>query len=222
MAHQILSHQHHNAPSYNGVAGVYQITNTITGEAYIGSTVNISGRWASHRYKLRKGTHGNRNLQESWDKHGKGVFDFSVLEVVSNKSELIAAEQRFFRELNPTFNIAPNAGSCLGVIHTEESKANMAESRRGEKNCWYGRVPPCATKPRSQELKDALSKRHSGKGNPMAGVTPPHAKFTDDQVRDIRRAISEGDSLTTIAKRYGVSKANIAHIRQGRSYTRVI
>jgi hypothetical protein len=32
MAHQILSHQHHNAPSYNGVAGVYQITNTITGE----------------------------------------------------------------------------------------------------------------------------------------------------------------------------------------------
>ena len=222
MAHQILSHQHHNSPSYNDVAGVYQITNTITGEENIGSTVNISGRWASHRYKLRKGTHGNRNLQESWDKHGKGVFDFSVLEVVSNKSELIAAEQRFFRELNPTFNIAPNAGSCLGVIHTEESKANMAESRRGDKNCWFGKVPACAGMSNLPEVKAKISAKNSGSGNPMFGVTPAHAKFTDEQVREIRRAISDGDSLTTIAKRHGVSKANIAHIRQGRSYARVV
>ena len=222
MAHKILSHQYHSAPSYNGAEGVYQITNTITGEAYIGSTVNISGRWASHRYKLRKGIHENRNLQESWNKHGEGFFKFSVLEIVSDKSDLIAAEQRFFQYLKPAFNIAPNAGNCLGLKHADGSKANMAESRRGEKNCWYGKVPPCATKPRSQESRDALSKRYSGNGNPMFGVTPPHAKFTDDQVRDIRRAISEGDSLTAIAKRYGVSKANIAHIRQGRTYSRVI
>lgn len=222
MARQILSHQPHNAPSYNGVAGVYQITNTVTGESYIGSTVNISGRWASHRYKLRKGTHGNRNLQESWNKHGKGFFDFSVLEVVSDKSELIAAEQRFFRELNPTFNIAPNDGSSLGVIHTEESKANMAESRRGEKNYWFGKVPTCAGMSSLPEVKAKISAKNSGSGNPMFGVTPPHAKFTDEQVREIRRAISDGDSLTTIAKRYGASKANIAHIRQGRSYARVV
>ncbi|HHR0834054.1 GIY-YIG nuclease family protein [Klebsiella aerogenes] len=222
MAHQILSHQRHNAPSYNGVAGVYQITNTITGEVYIGSTVNISGRWASHRYKLRKGTHGNRNLQGSWNKYGKGFFEFSVLEIVSDKSELIPAEQRFFRELNPSFNIAPNAGSSLGVIHTEESKANMAESRRGEKNCWFGKVPTCAGMSSLPEVKAKISAKNSGDGNPMFGITPPHAKFTDEQVREIRRAISDGDSLTTIAKRYGVSKANIAHIRQGRSYARVI
>lgn len=221
MAHQILSHQRHSAPSYYQVSGVYQIANTITGEVYIGSTVNISGRWSSHRYKLRKGTHGNRNLQESWDKHGKGVFEFSVLEVVSDKSELIAAEQRFFRELNPSFNIAPNAGNSLGVIHTEESKANMADSRRGDKNCWFGKVPSCAGMSRQPEVKAKISAKNSGAGNPMFGVTPPHAKFTDEQVREIRRAISEGDSLTVIASKYGVSKATIAHIRQGRSYTRV-
>ncbi|HBY4992045.1 group I intron endonuclease [Klebsiella pneumoniae] len=222
MAHQILSHQHCNAPSYNGVAGVYQITNTITGEAYIGSTVNISGRWASHRYKLRKGTHGNRNLQESWNKYGRGFFEFSVLEVVSDKSELIAAEQRFFRELNPSFNIAPNAGSSLGVIHTEESRANMAESRRGDKNCWFGKVPACAGMSRQPEVKAKISAKNSGSGNPMFGITPPHAKFTDEQVLEIRRAISDGYSLTVIASKYGVSKATIAHIRQGRSYTRVV
>ncbi|KDL74169.1 GIY-YIG nuclease family protein [Klebsiella pneumoniae] len=222
MAHQILSHQRHSAPSYNGVAGVYQITNIITGEAYIGSTVNISGRWASHRYKLRNGMHANRNLQESWNKHGKGVFEFSVLEVVSDKSELIAAEQRFFHDLNPAFNIAPNAGSSLGVIHTDESKENMAESRRGEKNCWFGKVPACAGMSRQPEVKAKISAKNSGAGNPMFGVTPPHAKFTDEQVREIRRAISEGYSLNIIASKYGVSKATIAHIRQGRSYTRVV
>ncbi|WP_312284666.1 GIY-YIG nuclease family protein [Yokenella regensburgei] len=222
MAHQILSHKHHSALSHKGVAGVYQITNTVTGEAYIGSTVNISGRWSSHRCKLKKGCHGNRNLQASWDKYGSSCFVLSVLQIVSDKSELIPAEQSFFDLLNPVFNIAPNAGNSLGVKHTEESKANMGDSHRGEKNFWYGKVPACATKPRSQAFRDDMSKRHSGKGNPMSGVTPPHAKFTDEQVRDIRRAISEGDSLTTIAKRYGVSKANIAHIRQGRSYARVV
>lgn len=222
MAHQILSHQGQRAPSYYKVAGVYQILNTITGEAYIGSTVNISGRWSSHRYKLKNGTHGNRNLQASWNEYGSACFEFSVLAFAKDKSDLIASEQYFFERLNPAYNIAPKAGSCLGVKHTDESKANMGNSHRGENNFWFGKVPACAGMSKRPEVKAKISARNSGAGNPMFGITPPHAKFTDDQVRDIRRAISDGDSLNIIANRYGVSKATIAHIRQGRSYTRVI
>lgn len=222
MAHQILSHQHHNAPSYNGVAGVYQITNTTTGEAYIGSTVNISGRWASHRYKLRKGTHGNRNLQESWNKHGKGFFEFSVLEIVKDKAGLVPAEQSFFDLLKPAFNIAPNAGSCAGMKFSDERKKQISERVKGSGNYWYGKKLPCQGASKHPEIRAKMSALHSGTGNPMHGVTPPHAKLTDEQVREIRAALANGEELKPLAVRYNVSKGAIAHIKQGRSYRRVM
>ncbi|PPS58551.1 hypothetical protein CRX72_19015 [Pantoea sp. BRM17] len=87
--------------------------------------------------------------------------------------------------------------------------------RAGWQNGWVTLVRSGWSKTRSGRK---LSERHTGSGNPMFGVTPTHAKFTDEQVREIRVSISKGDSLNTIAKRYGVSKGTIAHIRQGRSY----
>ena len=200
------------------IAGVYRLVNVVTGDFYVGSTTNLGNRMAVHRYQMTNGTHGNRNVQAAFYEHGIDAFSFEVLKIVDDKSQLIAFEQHFIDTLMPSLNIAPNAGTFRGVKHTAKAKAKMSESRKGDKNCWYGKIPPCATMPRSPEMRRKLSEKHTGSGNPMFGVTPPHAKFTDVQVREIRELILKGDSLSTIAKRYGVSKGTIAHIRQGRSY----
>lgn len=202
----------------HNIAGVYKLENVVTGEFYIGSTTNLGNRLSVHRYQMKKSTHGNRNIQALHDEHGIDAFSFEVIKVVSEKSQLIAEEQHYIDQMKPSLNIAPHAGTFRGVKHTDKARAKMSESRKGDKNCWFGKIPPCATMPRTAEMRRNLSEKHSGRGNPMFGVTPAHAKFTDEQVREIRNSILVGDSLATIAKRYGVSKGTIAHIRQGRSY----
>lgn len=206
----------------NNVSGVYRMLNIVTGECYVGSSTNLGNRLAVHRYRMTNRIHCNRNVQAAFDEHGINAFSFEVLKVVADKSQLIAYEQQFIDQLKPAYNLAPLAGTCLGVKHTPEHKARISARLTGEGNHWFGKVPPCATMPRSAEVRRKLSEMHSGVGNPMFGVTPPHAKFTDEQVREIRVSISSGDSLNTLAKRYGVSKGTIAHIRQGRSYQGVV
>ena len=37
----------------NKIIGVYKITNTVTGDFYIGSSKNVKSRWESHKCKSR-------------------------------------------------------------------------------------------------------------------------------------------------------------------------
>lgn len=64
------------------VVGIYCIKNVVTGRMYIGSSINIEKRWHQHRYQLNTNRHENHYLQHSWNKHGEGSFEFSILEVV--------------------------------------------------------------------------------------------------------------------------------------------
>ena len=70
------------------VVGIYCIKNVVTGKMYIGSSINIAGRWKQHRYQLNTNRHENHYLQHSWNKHGEGSFEFSILEVVDLTKKL--------------------------------------------------------------------------------------------------------------------------------------
>jgi len=45
------------------IQGVYKITNVRTTETYIGSSVDITRRWADHRRELRLGIHKIRSCK---------------------------------------------------------------------------------------------------------------------------------------------------------------
>jgi group I intron endonuclease len=51
-------------------SGVYQILCKPTGKIYVGSAVNLRGRWLNHRSSLRCGKHPNIVLQRAWNKDG--------------------------------------------------------------------------------------------------------------------------------------------------------
>ena len=75
-------------------SGIYKITNTTNNKVYIGSSVNISNREYKHFWMLDKGIHDNEYLQKSYNKYGKDVFTFEIVEYCE-PSELIESENKF-------------------------------------------------------------------------------------------------------------------------------
>lgn len=197
--------------------GVYQIVNTITGDRYVGSSIDLRARWSKHQCDLRKLRHGNPKLQAAWNLHGH-VFRFETLLVVKDSSSLIEAEQRFIDELKPEYNRSPSAGSNRGLVHSEQAKANIGASVSGKSNAWFGKVPPSQIFTQTPEARRKQSESHRGSRNPMFGVRGPQAKLSDDNVREIRRSILAGIGSQRLADKYGVSKGAIQHIKKGRSY----
>lgn len=116
--------------------GIYIITCVPNKRIYIGSSVNMRGRYASHKSRLAIGTHSNRHLQNAWNKYGEDAFVFEVLELVMPWS-LTDREQYWLDTLRPFgkqgFNISPVAGNCLGVKHTAETRAKISKARTGKK-----------------------------------------------------------------------------------------
>ena len=85
------------------ICGIYKITNTITGDFYIGSSKDIKSRWAHHKIPSRWKQHPNNPMYLDMQKYGVDKFDFQILEVVEPE-ELKEKEQKFIELLKPTYN----------------------------------------------------------------------------------------------------------------------
>jgi group I intron endonuclease len=117
-----------------GVAGVYRIRNLVNGKVYIGSTASdLAYRWREHRKRLRGGQHGNRHLQSAWNKYGEHNFIFEVIENCL-RDDCVSREQSHMDACRAVggvlYNLAPNAGTCRGVKHTEEVRQANRERNR--------------------------------------------------------------------------------------------
>ena len=85
------------------ISGVYKITNTITGDFYVGSSKNVKERWANHKKPSRWKEYPNNPMYIDMRKYGVDSFDFQVLEEVEACS-LKEKEQQFIETLKPTYN----------------------------------------------------------------------------------------------------------------------
>ena len=83
------------------IAGVYKITNIITGEFYIGSSCNIKQRWASHKIPSAHKKHPNSKLYQDMASYGLNNFTFEVLE---ETTDLHNREQYYIEQLKPSYN----------------------------------------------------------------------------------------------------------------------
>ena len=112
--------------------GIYAIENTVNGKMYVGSAANLKSRKNSHSSLLRKGTHTNEKLQRSYNKHGEEAFKIRTL-LVCRREDLLFYEQLAIDKFNAVksgYNIAPIAGSPLGVKRTPEAKANYGAASK--------------------------------------------------------------------------------------------
>lgn len=85
------------------IIGIYRITNTITGDFYIGSSKDIKLRLACHKCPSTWNEHPNNPMYQDMQKYETDKFAFEIIAEVEPDS-LKEAEQQFIEKLQPTYN----------------------------------------------------------------------------------------------------------------------
>ena len=108
-----------------GVVGIYMLTNSITGERYIGASKDIRKRIWGHK----KDAKANRKLKisKAIAKYGFDNFKVEVLEVCS-VDELDEKEVAWIANLKPEYNTALGGKAGLkGYKHSDEVRRHLSE-----------------------------------------------------------------------------------------------
>lgn len=127
------------------ISGIYKIINQINGKCYIGGSKNIMHRWSIHKYELNTQSHDNIHLQNAWNKYGKDIFLFEIVEKCLPE-DLLSTEQKYLNicKQNPNlyYNLVYESGGFM--------------DRSGKNNGFFG-------KHHTEETKKIISKIHKGK-----------------------------------------------------------
>lgn len=169
-------------------SGIYRIVNTVNGKHYVGSALCFRKRWNSHRWGFANKKHPNRFLMAAWLKHGAESFVFEVLEFCSAE-QLIIREQWWIDETKPAYNLAPRAGNCLGVKHSEETRRRVSERNKGNKYS-VGRVVSAETRAKiGQANRGRVGIKHSPEVVAMRAAAHRGMKRSDETRRRISDAM---------------------------------
>lgn len=114
------------------ITGIYGIVCSMNNKIYVGSSYQISKRWADHQSLLRRGKHSIPRLQNDWSKFGAEAFELKILERC-HLLELISKEQYWIDKFNASelgYNVRPDA-SHIGR-HAESTKLKISTAHKGK------------------------------------------------------------------------------------------
>ena len=109
------------------ISGIYKITNTVTGDFYIGSSKDVKQRLAVHKCPSRWNDNPNNPMYIDMRKYGTDKFDFQILEETEIE-KLKEIEQQFIKTLKPTYNDRNANG-----LDIERYKKYMKEYQKSDK-----------------------------------------------------------------------------------------
>ena len=144
----------------NKICGVYKITNTITGDFYIGSSKDVKRRWADHKKPSRWNEHPNNPMYLDFQKYGIDKFEFEILAEVETE-KLKEKEQQFIETLKPTYNQMNAKG--LNVERQKECKKEYEKTDKRKKYKKEYNSQLCCYNGQTLTL-DALRKRFKRQG----------------------------------------------------------
>jgi group I intron endonuclease len=118
-------------------SGIYKIENTRNGNVYIGSSINLMERKATHFRLLKKGRHPTDYLQNAYNKEqDKNVFVFKVI-TYCRPEDSIWIEQLFLDGINPEYNGSKIAGrpehTLVVTQKMRAAKLGKPSNRKGKK-----------------------------------------------------------------------------------------
>ena len=117
------------------ISGIYKITNTVTGDFYIGSSKDVKRRWVEHKCKSRWNRYLNNQMYLDMKNYGLDKFSFQILAEVESDS-LKEIEQKFIEKLHPTYNDR-NANDLNVERYKEYQKEYKKEYRKTDKSKEY-------------------------------------------------------------------------------------
>lgn len=109
------------------ISAVYQIVNTVTGDSYVGSSVDVKQRWTSHKCPSRWRRCPNNPMYLDFQKFGLDKFRFQILAPVEPEN-LKQVEQEFIEKLKPAYNSIRAKGQ--NIERWKETKREYRQSDR--------------------------------------------------------------------------------------------
>ena len=109
--------------------GIYSLTNNITGDIYVGQSVDLHRRMMEHRCPCS--TKGNRLICRALKKYGFGNFTFSVLEECQ-KEELDSKEIFWINKLSASYNMTIGGKGSKGYHPSDNERAYLAKCARAQ------------------------------------------------------------------------------------------
>jgi len=181
--------------------GIYKITNTKTGNCYVGQSVNIKQRLNNHFHSLSKGLHGNKHLQHSYNLYGADSFKTEVLEECS-VDDLNEREQYWIDYFGEKlYNMCRVVGSTRGLSHSEETKRKISKAITGQK--------------RSEETKRKMSEAKKGeKRSEETKRRMSESKKGEKKSEETKRRMSEARKGKKIAPKTEETKRKMSQSRK--------
>lgn len=136
---------------------VYQITNKVNDEFYIGiTTKTLKERFNKHMVDARYGR--KYKLHNAIRKYGTDNFTIKKIDEVKTIEELRNREIELIEKLNPSYNISPGGTIAFnGHKHTEEHKKYMSNLHKGENNPNFGKTGYWLGKKINKEMREKMS-----------------------------------------------------------------
>lgn len=222
-------------------AGIYLISNLVTGRVYVGSSRNVARRFGEHKTRLKRGAHINSKLQASWNKHGQSAFEFSIIASVLDVTHIESLEQHFidsYDAVSSGYNLSPVAGNTAGWRANDEQRANMSRAAKlrdhsvqvaAMANATKGRKRPAhvieamqlgrKAKGLSDESRERMSASAKARGCTMSADGLARAiagkrakrKLSDDQQGEMSAMRERGATLKEIGDAFGITAETTVH-----------
>ena len=123
--------------------GIYVIKNTKDNKVYVGSAYNLEKRELEDFRLLRNKKHYSSKLQKIYNKYGKSIFLFELIEHIEKKKDLFKREQYYIN----LFNSFEDGFNCLSTKYKRITKTQkndyfyeefMIYYEKLKTNIWYG------------------------------------------------------------------------------------
>ena len=198
-------------------SGIYGIVCTANDKWYVGQSVDISSRRASHFSSLRRGKHFNRHLQAAYVKYGSAAFEFRVLELCSE--DMLDTREcswiRYYVSNCAVFGYNLEGGGNGKKRVSVETRARMSASGLGRKHS-------AATRARLADVN--RGKRHSAKTRAKlsaAGLGRPVSTLTRVKLSRIHtgKSVSDATRVRIAAARRGTRASELTRLKMSIAHT---
>lgn len=122
-----------------GKSGIYIIKNLVNNKVYIGKSKNIYFRIKQHITHLNtKSKDENRHLINSWHKHGRKNFEYSVIEYLEFDENVLKERELFWMEFYNSlnrkkgYNLRKDAKTNCEVTKETREKCRISQIKRFE------------------------------------------------------------------------------------------
>lgn len=119
------------------ICGIYKITNIVNNKIYVGSAINISNRFKTHKRLLKNNIHFNSHLQSSYNKYGSSCFKYEIIETIT-EDIMLKRESYWINILNANnreygYNKRLVVNSNLGIKLSDETRKKLSDSHLGHR-----------------------------------------------------------------------------------------